>query len=188
MRSGHPKRQAREHTGGGNGQSIDVATTIGAKGGTGRSDFESETFVMAAQECAADVTHALKGEGHDASEDGTGRGVMPAVAFNARQDPDVFDDHAGPLDTDAGTQAVQTSATAAVRRLTPRECERLQGFPDDHTDVPFRGKAAADGPRYKALGNSIAVPCLAHIGVGLSRALGLELVQKLHTLNKDSAA
>lgn len=53
---------------------------------------------------------------------------------------------------------------AAVRRLTPRECERLQGFPDDWTAVPHRGKPAADGPRYKALGNSWAVPCAAWIG------------------------
>ena len=48
----------------------------------------------------------------------------------------------------------------AVRRLTPRECERLQGFPDDYTLVPFRGKPAADGNRYKALGNSMAVPVM----------------------------
>ena len=53
---------------------------------------------------------------------------------------------------------------SAVRRLTPRECERLQGFPDDFTLVPHRGKPAADGPRYKALGNSMAVPVMAHIG------------------------
>ncbi|MCF5912082.1 DNA cytosine methyltransferase [Aeromonas veronii] len=52
----------------------------------------------------------------------------------------------------------------AVRRLTPVECERLQGFPDGHTDVPYRGKPAADGPRYKAIGNSMAVPCMAFIG------------------------
>ena len=48
----------------------------------------------------------------------------------------------------------------AVRRLTPRECERLQGFPDDYTAIP----GAADGPRYKALGNSMAVPVMAWIG------------------------
>lgn len=51
-----------------------------------------------------------------------------------------------------------------VRRLTPRECERLQGFPDDYTLVPHRGKPAADGPRYKALGNSMAVNCMEWIG------------------------
>lgn len=52
----------------------------------------------------------------------------------------------------------------AVRRLTPRECERLQGFPDDYTLVEYRGKPAADGPRYKALGNSMAVPVMRWIG------------------------
>jgi DNA (cytosine-5)-methyltransferase 1 len=52
----------------------------------------------------------------------------------------------------------------AVRRLTPRECERLQGFPDDYTLVEYRGKQAADGPRYKALGNSMAVPVMQWIG------------------------
>ena len=54
--------------------------------------------------------------------------------------------------------------TMAVRRLTPRECERLQGFPDDYTAIAHRGKPAADGPRYKALGNSMAVPVIAWIG------------------------
>jgi DNA (cytosine-5)-methyltransferase 1 len=53
---------------------------------------------------------------------------------------------------------------AGVRRLTPRECERLQGFPDDYTLVPHRNKLAADGPRYKALGNSMAVPVMRWIG------------------------
>jgi DNA (cytosine-5)-methyltransferase 1 len=54
-----------------------------------------------------------------------------------------------------------------VRRLTPTECERLQGFPDQHTLIPWRNKPAAecpDGPRYKALGNSMAVPVMAWIG------------------------
>ena len=55
-------------------------------------------------------------------------------------------------------------AGLAVRRLTPRECERLQGFPDDWTLVDWRhGKPASDGPRYKAIGNSMAVPVLRWI-------------------------
>lgn len=53
----------------------------------------------------------------------------------------------------------------AVRRLTPRECERLQGFPDDYTAIP----GASDGPRYKALGNSMAVPVMAWIGKRIAR-------------------
>ena len=54
-----------------------------------------------------------------------------------------------------------------VRRLTPKECERLQGFPDDWTKVPYRGKSAdecPDGPRYKAIGNSMAVPVMRWLG------------------------
>ena len=53
---------------------------------------------------------------------------------------------------------------AAVRRLTPVECERLQGFPDGWTQVPYRNKPAADGPRYKAIGNSWATNCAEWIG------------------------
>lgn len=60
--------------------------------------------------------------------------------------------------------AYVASVTAAVRRLTPRECERLQGFPDDYTAIFRQGKEPPDGPRYKALGNSMAVPCMAWIG------------------------
>jgi DNA (cytosine-5)-methyltransferase 1 len=56
-------------------------------------------------------------------------------------------------------------SSAAVRRLTPIECERLQGFSDDYTAIPWRGKnQAPDGPRYKALGNSMAVPVMRWIG------------------------
>ena len=52
----------------------------------------------------------------------------------------------------------------SVRRLTPTECERLQGFQDGYTLIPYRGRPAADGPRYKALGNSMAVPVMRWIG------------------------
>lgn len=57
----------------------------------------------------------------------------------------------------------RTGATWRVRRLTPRECERLQGFPDDYTLVPYGNKMMADGPRYKMLGNSMAVPVMRWI-------------------------
>jgi DNA (cytosine-5)-methyltransferase 1 len=55
-------------------------------------------------------------------------------------------------------------SSMAVRRLTPVECERLQGFPDSYTDIKSKGKPTPDGPRYKALGNSMAVPVMAWIG------------------------
>ena len=86
------------------------------------------------------VAHTLKGRGFDGSEDGTGRGT-PLVPV-----------------------------AMAVRRLTPRECERLQGFPDDYTAITYRKKPAADGPRYKSLGNSMAVPCMRWIGERIEAA------------------
>ena len=65
----------------------------------------------------------------------------------------------------------------AVRRLTPLECERLQGFPDNHTRIPWRGRPEAecpDGPRYKAIGNSMAVPVMRWIGERIGAADGRE--------------
>jgi len=67
-----------------------------------------------------------------------------------------------------GVGAVAT--LMSVRRFTPRECERLQGFPDDYTNVIYRKKPAADGPRYKALGNSMAVPCMHWLGLRIDQA------------------
>lgn len=58
-----------------------------------------------------------------------------------------------------------------VRRLTPIECERLQGFPDGHTDVPYRNKPASDGPRYKAIGNSKATNCVQWLGIRIQLEL-----------------
>ena len=150
------------------------------------------------------VAHTLKGRGHDASEDGTGRGT-PIVYENHGQDSRIKKvDQApavsakagtgggnvplvgepslltmregkpgggkGPLvrKNKSGTLATGNNQTLfsgmAVRRLTPRECERLQGFPDDYTLIERNGKDAADGPRYKALGNSMAVPVMRWIG------------------------
>ena len=71
----------------------------------------------------------------------------------------------GPVGGNQGGDYVQYQH--AVRRLTPRECERLQGFSDNFTRIPYRGKPASkcpDGPRYKALGNSMAVPVMRWIG------------------------
>jgi DNA (cytosine-5)-methyltransferase 1 len=81
----------------------------------------------------------------------------------------------GALAADAGMKQTNYLAlpAMAVRRLTPRECERLQGFPDDYTLIPYRGKPAADGPRYKALGNSMAVPVMRWIGQRLQAVDGM---------------
>jgi DNA (cytosine-5)-methyltransferase 1 len=74
-----------------------------------------------------------------------------------------------PMLTKAHSHAVATPM--AVRRLTPTECERLQGFPDGYTNIPWRKAAESpDGPRYKALGNSWAVPVVRWIGERIARA------------------
>lgn len=117
----------------------------------------------------------------------TKSGRPPAIAFNARQDPVHSETTTGALDTDGSSQAVRvtgeithalravgadasedgtgrgtpiTQVQQRVRRLTPRECERLQGFPDNWTAIP----GAKDGPRYAALGNSMAIPCMNWLG------------------------
>ena len=167
------------------------------------------------------IAHSLRGEGFDASEDGTGRGTPLVIATTLRArdaakgvDSDCTDtlipvayrvtgndgaystgDAVGALGTmtDPSAQVIAFEAKRAgqssdlaptlramghaeshpnaggqvavqyasgVRRLLPVECERLQGFPDGWTDIVHRGKPAADGNRYKAIGNSMAVPVL----------------------------
>ena len=72
-----------------------------------------------------------------------------------------------------------------VRRLMPVECERLQGFPDGHTEIPYRGKDASkcpDGPRYKALGNSMAVPCMRWIGERIQAVEKMNKMKDGHTI------
>ena len=99
-------------------------------------------------------------------------GDKHAVAFGISDNPHIghcLRSGASKADKPDSTTYV---ATTAVRRLTPTECERLQGFPDDHTLIPWRGKAAEncpDGPRYKALGNSMAVPVMRWIGERISK-------------------
>jgi DNA (cytosine-5)-methyltransferase 1 len=86
--------------------------------------------------------------------------VSPNLRGELRQGPT----HSALPANRSGKQFAGVMQEMAVRRLTPRECERLQGFPDDYTRVMYRGKLAADGPRYRALGNSMAVPVMRWIG------------------------
>jgi DNA (cytosine-5)-methyltransferase 1 len=104
-----------------------------------------------------DVTHTLTHEGHDASEDGTGCGT-PVIAFGHTQGLDIqpSTDATPTLRTEGGGAAV--SGATGVRRLTPVECERLQGFPDGWTD------GQADSNRYRQLGNAVTVPVAEWIG------------------------
>lgn len=104
----------------------------------------------------------------------------PPLIYPAEDEPVTLQIHGGKpgggkgalIHATLSTHNIQTPITGGrekrgltVRRLTPRECERLQGFPDDYTDIPYRNKEhAPDGPRYKALGNSMAVPVMRWIG------------------------
>lgn len=123
-----------------------------------------------------EITHTLRAEGFDASEDGTGRGqpiVAMAVSENQRAELRLTD-YVRSVTCSGGKPGQGYPAAlhgSAVRRLTPVECERLQGFPDGHTDVLHRGKPAADGPRYKAIGNSKAVPVVRWIGRRIDAAI-----------------
>lgn len=99
---------------------------------------------------------------------GTFGDALPAVAFTQNQSGDVLiGDRAAAISTNGnatGRNTAKAMVGATVRRLTPVECARLQGFPDNYLDITFRGKPAADGPKYRALGNSWAVPVVAWIG------------------------
>ncbi|MCF7545313.1 DNA cytosine methyltransferase [Pseudomonas petrae] len=123
-----------------------------------------------------EITHTLKAEGFDGSEDGTGRGqpIVAAFAENSRAElryEDGDGEITGSLSGGGGKAGQGMPAAqvgASVRRLTPVECERLQGFPDGYTLIPWRGKRATDcpdGPRYKAIGNSKAVPVVRWLGL-----------------------
>jgi DNA (cytosine-5)-methyltransferase 1 len=103
--------------------------------------------------------------------DGTGTGptVMQPIPFDTTQitspqngNNPKSGDPCHPLAAGAHPPAI--TQAMAVRRLTPKECERLQGFGDNYTDIKSKNKPTPDGPRYKALGNSMAVPVMAWIG------------------------
>jgi DNA (cytosine-5)-methyltransferase 1 len=140
-------------------------------GGMGRQDYETETMIVAIQERAVSTNIENGPQGAGFRDDGKAytleaRNKVQAVAFTQNQRNEVRElDVIGALQANPGMkQQAYLSQPVGVRRLTPRECERLQGFPDDWTLVTHRGKPAADGPRYKAIGNSMAVPVMRWIG------------------------
>ena len=96
-----------------------------------------------------------------------------------------YSEHLAPTlpSADGGNRTPTLMQAMQVRRLTPQECERLQGFPDDYTLIPHRNKPAADGPRYKALGNSMAVPVMAWIGKRIQQVeeISCTTKQKYHS-------
>ncbi len=115
------------------------------------------------------VAHTLSTQCSQATEDGTGRGApLVPMAIHENQRAEVsLNDTAGSLKVGGGKPGQgypSVLAAMQVRRLTPKECCRLQGFPDTYLDIIYRGKPAADGPKYKSLGNSMAVPVMRWIG------------------------
>lgn len=154
-----PHIVAQAFGGGQNCAETDVSTALSAHPGGSRPDFQTETFVAF----------------HPTQDPISSAGVCHAIGANANATAAVaLSDVAQPLrsngynNSDPGMEArMHVMQAMQVRRLTPTECERLQGFPDHYTAIPWRGKPASecpDGPRYKALGNSWAVPCVRWIG------------------------
>lgn len=184
-------------------QTAVAALTARGVGTCGADDNQAQAGHIIAECANGDISHTLKAEGFDGSEDGTGRGI-PVIAFgggntsgnidvaacltakgqridfdvetfavHGTQDPDTNRELAHTLGRNHG-QENAISSGMLVRRLTPVECERLQGFPDNHTLISWRGKEAAecpDGPRYRAIGNSMAVPVMHWIGERIADAL-----------------
>ena len=168
----------------------ETAYGLNAKGGVGRMDAQAnETFVVhtlrggtpldptafSAKDHGADagpLAPMLRAMPHDRSHANAGGQVAVCfesrVARNGRGGPSELvpplKAQSGGSGRGDGAPLLAVSRTLAVRRLTPRECERLQGMPDDYTLIPYRGKPAADGPRYRAIGNSMAVPVMRWIG------------------------
>lgn len=110
--------------------------------------------------------------------------VLAPIGFyptNRQPESGVYEDVAPTLSVGASgssgnppgvcTQSSTNAAAMAVRRLMPVECEKLQGFTPGHTAVTVRGKPAADGPRYKQVGNSMAVAVMRWLGVRIDAAL-----------------
>jgi DNA (cytosine-5)-methyltransferase 1 len=104
---------------------------------------------------------------------GSTQAVAQPIAFTQNQRNEVRTlEVAGALAAEPGMkQQTYLQTSMQVRRLTPVECERLQGFPDGYTNIPWRNKPESpDGPRYKALGNSMAVPVMRWIGERITTA------------------
>jgi DNA (cytosine-5)-methyltransferase 1 len=151
----------------------EVSNAASLRAATGGS---SNSYVaFSAKDYGADVNEiapTLRGMGHESSHANGGGQLAVAIRLHGADGTTStasFTETSSSLcsRTPGGVENSTTTAVMhgmAVRRLTPRECERLQGFSDDYTLVEYRGRLAADGPRYRALGNSMAVPVMRWIG------------------------
>lgn len=170
--------------GGGNtGGNIDVATACTAHGV--RMDFDTETFAVHGTQ-DPDTNHELAHTlGRNHGQENVIITEPYTIAIRGREEGSTVEVHndgtANALLTPNGGRAGMGVGAVGwgmqVRRLTPVECERLQGFPDNHTLISWRGKDAADcpdGQRYKAIGNSMAVPVMRWIGERIAEALPIQ--------------
>ena len=164
----------------------DVALQLTAGGGKPGEGYPAVAFSVKdyGGDATEGVSPTLRSGGFDKSH--ANGGVMPAVAFDMRG-REGGAQLEGPHDTaniraaSGGSSRSYVAQPWAVRRLTPREAERLQAFPDNFTRIPYRGKPAEqcpDGPRYKALGNSMAVNCMSWLG---------ERIQMVEAINAEVA-
>ncbi|MEH4930400.1 Dam family site-specific DNA-(adenine-N6)-methyltransferase [Enterobacter cloacae] len=136
-------------------------------------------------DATSDLSPTIRAGNHDKSHANSGQPPAIAYAFKAGQGAKAggigYAEEQSPTLTSASSGTNLAPAVmhgVAVRRLTPIECERLQGFPDNHTLIGWRGKDAdecPDGPRYKAIGNSMAVPVMRWIGERIAAALPVEV-------------
>jgi DNA (cytosine-5)-methyltransferase 1 len=151
-----------------------VCSTVTSRWGTGggNAPMVSQTIQETVGALCAD-SHLGGYSGQDAY---TGRLIPQAIsAYSIREDAKANTFSATELEVSTALKALQPSTQShhaqtfiseqvAVRRLSVTECERLQGFPDHYTDIKPKGRATPDGPRYKSLGNSMAVPVMNWIG------------------------
>lgn len=111
---------------------------------------------------SSDIAPAITSSGPPYSRTGNQRVECDALVVHGTQDP-IVSNKAMPIQRNQGQESALHQA-GIVRRLTPVEAERLQGFPDGYTDIGWNGKATPDSHRYKAMGNSMAVPVMRWIG------------------------
>jgi DNA (cytosine-5)-methyltransferase 1 len=132
-----------------------------------KTDRHAVAFPIDTQNMSEGHNSGGKGYGEEGDPSFTlGRAHSHAVAFGVAENPDLAHClRSGASKADKHESTTYIASPMQVRRLTPTECERLQGFPDGYTNIPWRGKPESpDEPRYKALGNSMAVPCMRWLG------------------------
>ncbi len=130
---------------------------------TGNSRVEADAMIVQPYSVANCLTRRM----HKGVNSSLDEGQTPVLAFPAELSGTQAASTEGISPTLSVTHTIGVTVQKTARRLTPVECERLQGFPDNHTRIPWRGKTpedCPDGPRYKALGNSMAVPVMRWIG------------------------